>query len=192
MKKKEDELLDSDYDGIQEYDNNLPRWWVQLFYATVIFGIGYVAYYHILGIGDLPHVALEKQMVKLRALKEEKELVKENSTATNVASLEKLLTDPTTIATGKEVFIAKCVACHGNNGEGLVGPNLTDDYWIHGATPADVYRVIAEGVLEKGMLAWKGMVSDDELNAVTAYVWSIHGTNPPNPKEPQGDLHPRS
>ena len=80
------------------------------------------------------------------------------------------------------------MACHAQQGQGLVGPNLTDDYWIHGGLISDLRTVILNGVPEKGMLSWRGILKDEEINAVTAYVWTLHGTNPPNPKKPEGEL----
>lgn len=191
MLKKVDELLDSNYDGIEEYDNNLPRWWVNLFYGTILFGVAYTMYYVVLGLGDSPQQALEKQMAELHSVQQAIEAQKVKELGTSSSKLEKILSDATVIAQGKTVFDAKCASCHGALGQGLVGPNLTDEFWLHGFTAPEIQKTITEGVLEKGMLAWKGMITDDEINAVTAYVWSLYGTNPPGAKEPQGERHTR-
>lgn len=189
MAKKQDELLDSDYDGIQEYDNNLPRWWLVLFYLSIAFSIVYVLYFHILGIGKLPHAVLAEDMKELGELRASIESQKlEKQKAKGDIDLLALASDGTILKAGEAVFASKCAACHGNQGQGLVGPNLADEYWIHGGQIQEIKEIIVNGVLEKGMLAWAGMLSDDEINAVTAYVWSLHGTNPAGGKEPQGDL----
>ena len=98
-----------------------------------------------------------------------------------------LIKSDSALSKGKEVYVKNCVVCHGQNGEGLVGPNLTDAYWIHGGTLVAIRKVIQEGVLDKGMLAWKAVLPSDEIDNVTAYIRSLKGTNPANPKAPQGD-----
>ncbi len=189
MANKQDELLDSNYEGIQEYDNNLPGWWLVLFYVSIVFSIVYVLYFHVLGIGQLPHAVLAQDMrelEKLRAdIESEKQKTQESKGEINLIALA---SDTTALKEGESVFAAKCAACHGNKGQGLVGPNLADEYWIHGGDVKEIKAIVVNGVLEKGMLAWAGMLSDDEINAVTAYVWSLHGTNPQGGKEPQGEL----
>lgn len=185
MSKKQDELLSSNYDGIQEYDNDLPRWWLYLFYFTIIYSIGYFAYYH-MGPGQ------SQEQVLATELKEQAAKVSatapQGTAIASEATLLALAADATTVTKGKEVFIGKCIACHGPDGQGLIGPNLTDKYWIHGAKITDIHSVVENGVPEKGMLAWKSVLSPNELNAVVAYVWTLRGTTPANPKEPQGIL----
>ncbi len=90
------------------------------------------------------------------------------------------------MAKGKEIFAGRCVPCHGDRGQGIVGPNLTDDFWLHGGRPSEIYHTITEGVPEKGMVPWKTQLSPEEIAAVTAYVGTLRGTNPPNPKPPEG------
>jgi cytochrome c oxidase cbb3-type subunit 3 len=173
--KREDELLDSSYDGIQEYDNDLPRWWIQLFYLTIAFGLFYATYVHLSGAPtDLEVVAAEMEALKTAANKRE--------TVQNLSlgdSLNAKIGDLATVSRGKEIFTGKCAACHGQNGEGLVGPNLTDDYTIHGASIEAIHKVITAGVLEKGMLSWKGIIPDEDITAVSVYVFSLTGTNLP-------------
>ncbi len=180
-KKEPDKLLESNYDDIKEYDNDLPKWWLYLFYFTILFSIAYTAYYHF-GPGMSPHALLEEQMASLKTTQAE---FKE-ADSTQTVALEKLVSEVGRIALGNKIYTEKCAACHGASGEGLIGPNLTDEYWIHGGTLQDIQNVIENGVLEKGMLAWKSQLSSDELVGVIAYVWSIRN-NKVSGKEPQGD-----
>ena len=169
-------LLDHNYDGIQELDNPLPRWWVYLFYATIVFGIGYFTYYGF-GIGPDLHEELEAHM-EMMAPKEQ----------VAVVDYDALQNDPATLASGKAVFIAKCAACHAPDGGGIIGPNLTDDYWIHGeGQMSDIVTVIQKGVPEKGMLSWEALLSPEDLQAVSVYVHSLKGTTPATPKAPEGN-----
>ncbi|MCB0335417.1 MAG: c-type cytochrome [Bdellovibrionales bacterium] len=184
---EEDKVLSHEYDGIQEYDNDLPRWWVWMFWGWIVFGVIYVGYYHY-GPGTFPRqdVALEMKQAEEAAAQVAAEQAASQPEMDDAFFLAQVKI-PEVIAKGSEVFTAKCVACHGAAGEGIVGPNLTDEYWIHGGAPTDIHNVILKGVLEKGMLAWESQLTKDELVAVTSYVISIEGTNPPNAKEPQGE-----
>lgn len=187
MTKDRDELLDHNYDGIQEYDNDLPRWWVWLFIITVVWGGVYAVWFH---SQATPTEQLTAEMQALEALRSA-----QAAAAPAPASEDSLLAlarDGATLKRGGEIYAAKCLACHGAAGEGLVGPNLTDDHWIHGGKITDIKNVVLEGVLDKGMIAWKSMMSGEEIDAVVAFVWSLHGTNPPNAKAPQGESVPRT
>lgn len=183
MAKARDELLSSNYDGIQEYDNDLPRWWLALFYVTIAFSAVYSFYYH-LGPGPSSEQSLADALGALEKVKAPAGAAAPEGGDDLLLALTK---EPTHLASGKAVFDTRCAACHGAEGQGLVGPNLTDDFFIHGAKPSDVHKVIRDGVLEKGMLAWKGMLTDEQIRDVTAYVYTLRGTNPPNPKAPQGE-----
>jgi cytochrome c oxidase cbb3-type subunit 3 len=178
--KETDKLLESNYDGIEEYDNDLPNWWLYLFYITIIFSIGYTAYYHF-GPGQSPHELLAEQMAGLETVREQVQQAEPEA-----LDLTTLVGDSERIALGKGVFVTKCAACHGASGEGMIGPNLTDGFAIHGGTLSDIQKVIENGVIEKGMLAWKGQLSSDEMIGVIAYVWSIQNTHVAG-KAPQGD-----
>lgn len=178
--KKEDKLLNSNYDGIEEYDNDLPRWWLYLFYGTIIFAVGYSIYYHLGGPGLSSAENLEIAMAELDSIK------KAQQPKESTLDLMTLVKDTPRINAGSQVFSARCLPCHGAKGEGLVGPNLTDDHWLHGGKITEIKKVIEEGVLSKGMLSWKGQISDDEITNVTLYVWNLYGTNPPNAKAPEG------
>lgn len=185
MAGETDKLLDSNYDGIQEYDNDLPLWWVALFFFTIFWGMGYIVYYRF-GPGLSTTAALEEEMAAAQAA-QQTQLASNAPAEVTDDQLLALTKDAAVIAQGQGVFASKCLACHGPQGQGLVGPNLTDDYWIHGAKLTDNLRTVREGVLDKGMLAWKGLLSPDEIKAVVAYAYTLRGTNPPNPKAPQGE-----
>ena len=181
-----DKLLESNYDGIQEYDNQLPRWWVWLFYITIVFGVVYAVYQH--GFAPSQSELLAAQMEELQLLK------KTAAPAPGVkdVDLSSFVQVATNIESGKSIFIGKCAACHGVTGGGMIGPNLADDYWIHGGDLPSIKRVIVEGVVEKGMVPWQNLLSPEEINQVVAFVWSLRGTTPANPKSPQGELVPRN
>lgn len=171
-------------DGIQEYDNKLPNWWLYSLYATVIFAAGYWFHYQTSGFGDLPHAEYQQEMDKAAAV--EAARIKAAG-VTTPESLAALARDKGTVEQGKQVFAQTCVACHRQDGGGMVGPNLTDDFWLHGSAPDKIWKTISQGVPEKGMPAWAAQLGADRTQAVTAYVISIRGTNVANGKAPQGE-----
>lgn len=181
MSRVTDKLLDHDYDGIKEYDNPLPRWWVALFWFGIVFAIVYVPYYHF-GPGPLAAEEYAAEMAAAAAAMPEK---KEAS----AADLEAARKDPAALAAGEQTFVKLCAACHRNDLGGLVGPNLTDDHWLHGGSMKDIVHIINVGVPEKGMISWSSQLKPDEIVAVAAYIKSKRGTNPPNPKAPQGEVY---
>lgn len=185
-KPNEDELLDSNYDGIEEYDNDLPRWWLWLFYITIIIAPIYIWYWH-MGPGLLPHAQLEVDMKELAEIRARfAGEVQAAQGAQDEQSLLAFAADSASIAAGAKIFSEKCLPCHGAKGEGLIGPNLTDDRWIHGGKIVDIQRVIREGVPEKGMISWKEVMKSDEINQAVAFIWSIRNTNVPG-KAPEGE-----
>lgn len=175
--KKDPLLLDHDADGIQELDNNLPRWWVWLFYLTIAFAFVYLGYYHVAGSGDLQIAAYRKEMDRGNAIKDAAQARFESS----LGSLEPSK-DPAVLARGGQVYQTYCAPCHRADGGGQVGPNLCDDYWIHGGNYGDNLRIIITGVPEKGMLTWKGVLTPSDIQAVSSYIYTLRGTSPPNPK----------
>jgi len=174
---EEPKLLDHDADGIRELDNLLPRWWVWLFYLTIAFSVVYMVYYHVLGAGDLQEQAYKKEF-------EKGEQVKAQAIASFEAGLGSLqpATDAATLQEGEAVYLQMCAPCHRPDAGGLVGPNLCDDYWIHGSNYVDTLKVIINGVPEKGMLTWRGLLKPSQIQAVASYIYTKRGSNPPNPK----------
>ena len=168
---KEPLLLDHEYDGIQELDNNLPRWWVWLFYLTIIFSAGYLVYYHVTRTGDLQAAEYANEMKAGEQIKHGAMSKFETSIATLQPS-----TDTVVLDSGKQTYAKFCAPCHRVDGGGLVGPNLTDDYWIHGNTYADSVKVIWDGVPAKGMITWKTVLKPDEIQAVASYIYTLRGT----------------
>ncbi len=186
--RERDRLLDHEYDGIREYDNPLPAWWTWIFVATVVFSVGYFAYYE-LGPGPTIIAQYEAEML---AAAEHQGPVSGVVGAPTDDSIKRLQKDAAVMATAGRVFGTRCAPCHGPQGQGLIGPNLTDDYWLHGGRPTEILRTIADGVPEKGMVPWKQQLKPAELEAMAAYIGTLHDTHPPSPKPPQGTRVTRS
>jgi cbb3-type cytochrome c oxidase subunit III len=283
MAKKDNNLLDHDYDGIQELDNDLPPWWLWLFYITIGIAIVYMLYYHVFHIGDLqtaeyykemnpnwvppdeqgpkhaglfyesPYARMKKditpRMIKEEMIAEKKqaeqkareeealakaeghkgsvalsdigfdELIKQAMKKASPGDLEKLqtafpeiyasysgdagsetataqeiavpeiaaLTDAASLEAGAAIFQKNCASCHGKEGQGGIGPNMTDDYWLRGAGMSNIVHTIKVGVPAKGMISWQPVLKEQEILEVASYILTLHGTNPPNPKKPQGE-----
>lgn len=183
-----DHLLDHAYDGIQEYDNPLPRWWLALFWITIVFTPLYILYFHF-GGGMLPNERYDQEMIAFYDRQAEELLAMGEI---REATLAELMADPSMMNGGKKLFQGKCATCHGMFGEGGIGPNLTDEHWLHGPQLMDIYRTVREGVTDKGMLAWERQLRPAELMAVSAYAGSLLGSQPPNAKPPQGERTPRA
>ncbi|WP_435355640.1 cbb3-type cytochrome c oxidase N-terminal domain-containing protein [Emticicia sp. SJ17W-69] len=185
LEKEEVILLNHNYDGIRELDNHLPPWWKYLFYATIVFAIIYMLDYHVWKSSPLQEDEYQQEVAV--AQKQIEEFQAKNANSIDENSVKLLATDSKVVAKGKEIFTGKCVACHGALGEGGVGPNLTDEYWLHGGTIKDIFKTIKNGVPEKGMISWKATLKPNEIQDVSNYIVSLAGTNPPNGKAPQGD-----
>ena len=186
MEKEQDILMNHDYDGIQELDNVLPPWWVAMFYVTIIFGVFYLGYYHF--SDSSMSSAEEYEFAMKEADKEVRAYLAKLGDSVDETNVE-LLTDAGELEIGKTIFIEKCVACHGMNGEGnSIGPNLTDKYWLNGGGIKNVFTTIKYGVPEKGMISWKAQIRAGDMQRIASYILSLQGTNPPNAKDPQGDL----
>ena len=176
-------LMDHNYDGIEEYDNPMPRWWLWLFYLTIIYSVLY--WFNVPGIG----------IGRGRIAQYEADVARARESAAAAAALEPAVTGDELMALsrdlaveeqGERIFGQMCASCHAPDGGGLIGPNLPAEYWIHGGTPLEIYHTVEGGVLEKGMPAWGKMISPADLKSVVAYVLSIKGTTPANPKAPEG------
>lgn len=173
------------YDGIKELNNPIPTWFNVLFYGSLIFAVGYYYYYHIGEYGPRQDTEYEIEMAKA-------ELDKRKFLAQSTGSYDEnsVKLDASLIANGKNVYDANCVACHGDQGQGgAVGPNLVDEYWLHGGSINDIFKTIKYGVPEKGMVSWEKNLSAKNISEVTNYIMSLSGTKPANAKAPQGELY---
>lgn len=189
MKSVSDEsnvALDHSYDGIVELDNYMPPWLKYLFYVTIVFGVVYVTYYTVLGIGktQIEEYQHELHLAALQA---------ETRQALTVSLIDESnvqfdATGPS-IKAGQAIYENNCVACHAIDGGGGVGPNLTDEYWIHGGDIRDVFMVVKYGVVQKGMIPWQDQLSPEEMQQVSSYVLTLQGSTPANPKAPEGDKY---
>lgn len=186
VEKEKDILLDHDYDGIQELDNSLPPWWKYGFYLTIVVACIYIYRFHISHDGPS---SSEEFVAEMQKGEEDKAayLAKSanNVDETNVV----LLTDAASLAAGKENFVRNCAACHLADGGGSVGPNLTDDYWLHGGSVKDVFKSVKYGWQDKGMKSWKDDLSPKQIQEVVSFIRTLKGTTPPAAKAPQGDLY---
>jgi len=183
IENEKDILLDHDYDGIKELDNNLPPWWKYGFYLTILIAFVYMAHYHVSKTGDSQEEEYNKAVAQGKA--EVAEYMK--NSANNVDESTVKMLEGADLATGKDVFVANCAACHGKLGEGTVGPNLVDNAWLHGGSLVDIFKSIKYGWVDKGMKSWKEDLSPMQIAQISSYIKSIQGTNPPNAKAPQGE-----
>jgi cytochrome c oxidase cbb3-type subunit 3 len=177
-----DRIIDHEYDGIQEYDNPMPRWWLLTFAGTIIFSILYY-----INIGPVGNGKGRIADYEASVAAHEARAPKESAPLTDSA-IAAFAVDASLRASGKETYAQFCASCHAPDGGGLIGPNLTDDHWIHGGTPANIYQVVDQGVLAKGMPPWGKTLKPEQLRGVVAFVTSLHGTTPAKPKAPQGEL----
>ncbi len=194
-----DRLFVHDFDGIQEYDNPLPGWWKMIFYGTIVFSFLYYFYYHVTGLGASIYDNYKEEMAQLERLKKLRKL-KESKQDLD-ALLAKAVKDPKIIEKGKALFKnpakGNCAGCHRDDAGGLVGPNLTDEYWINGEpTLKNIYNVIYNGGRPgKGMTGWgkTGILKRDEIISLVAYIYSIRGAKlkkPPKPPLPEAKKYP--
>lgn len=178
-------LMNHSYDGIQELDNPTPPWFMFLFYSTIFFAVVYGIVYH--GMGDGRIMENEYAAAMQEAEVQRTAYLKKYANTINESNVT-LVTEKEKLEEGKSLYMSNCVACHGPGGGGTVGPNLTDAYWIHGGGISDVFKTVSEGVPEKGMVPWKKQMNPLQIQLVASYVLSLKGSNPPNGKEPQGQL----
>lgn len=184
LEEEKDIEIDHEYDGIKELNNPIPAWFNALFYSTMAFGIVYLMVYHVFNWGLSQDQEYNREVVLAEKAKQEY-----LAQAANLIDETSITLDETgsLAASGKAVFAANCVACHGNAGEGGIGPNLTDDFWLHGSDIKDVFKVVKYGVPAKGMVPWEQTLTPGQIAEVANYVLSLRGSNPPNAKAPQGE-----
>jgi len=179
--KEEKLLMSEEYDGIKELNNKLPPWLTWLFYITIFFAGFYLVHYHVYKQGDLQDAEYIKEVASVQ-------LLKADTVGLDEANIQ-LLNDDASIAAGANLYKQKiCFTCHGQLGEGnAVGPNLTDEYWINGGKPSDVFKVLKYGIIQKGMSAYKDQMTDQQILEVGSFIFKkLQGSNPPNAKAPQG------
>lgn len=179
------EMSDHSYDGITELDNFMPPWLQYVFLITAIFGIGYFINYSVLGYGKTGVEEYEEELRIEAVLAEER---KANAAAGIDETTVVFDESANSLASGKAIFEGNCAACHATDGGGGVGPNLTDDYWLHGSSINEIFSVIKYGVVSKGMIPWQDQLSPEEIQNVSSYIITLNGTSPANPKAPQGEL----
>ncbi len=185
VEQESDVMLDHDYDGIKELDNVLPPWWVNLFYATIIFAAVYLLRFHVFGgYTQDEEFKTEVELAEADMLKNKANSPQEEITFDKVT----LLTDAADLAQGKEIYTNSCAACHKVDGGGVVGPNLTDEYWINGGGIKNVFKLIAEGSKNNPtMVGWAKTLGTKQVQKVASYVLSLQGTKPAGGKPAEGE-----
>jgi cytochrome c oxidase cbb3-type subunit 3 len=185
LEKEADMLLDHDYDGIKELDNALPPWWKYGFIITIFIAVLYLLEYEVWHNGPNPTEEYNAEMISARGQVDAYLASMKN----NVDEKTVTMSDAAGIVSGAVIFSKTCVPCHGKKGEGGVGPNLTDDYYLHGGAVADLFKTIKYGYPDKGMQSWQSTYSPIQMQELASYIKTLKGTNPPNGKAPQGDFY---
>ena len=189
LEEEKNILMDHDYDGIRELDNNLPPWWLYGFYLSIVFAIVYMGIYQFSSYAKSSEELYDIEMAQAKIqvdeyLAQQADVVDES----NIVAL----VDEISLGEGLVIFQNNCVACHLSHGGGdpnSVGPNLTDEYWLHGGGIKNIFKTVKYGVPEKGMISWKEQLRASDMQKVSSYILALQGTNPPNAKERQGDLY---
>lgn len=177
-------MMDHDYDGIKELDNNLPPWWIYGFYFCILFALVYMTHFHIMGLGDLSEDEYKAEMIEAR-----KEVLAFRATQKDFISVDNVtyLEDAGSIALGKAVYAKNCKSCHLDGGAGEIGPNLTDKHWLNGGDIKSIFTVVSNG--KGGMPKWAGKLKSKEIQQVISYIKTLEGTEPTNGKEAEGELY---
>jgi cytochrome c oxidase cbb3-type subunit 3 len=186
ISEEKDLVMEHTFDGIAELDNPTPAWFMVLFYGTITFAIVYLLSYHVFGWAPLQD---EEYTIELKQAEEAKTamLLKPGNAANKVNENNvELSKDPAVLQSASLLFKSTCAPCHGENAQGIVGPNLTDAYWLHGGTVKDVFKTIKYGVPEKGMIAWEKTIRPKQIAELASYILSLQGSNPAGAKAPQG------
>lgn len=214
-KIEQEKILEHNFDGIRELNNFLPPWWKWLFIFTIVFSVGYYLHYHVFETGDLQDVEYYKDMnpewaesdlrmagpslkyespykgtVSIQSIASSRVNTKTNANIGEQIDFA-ILTDIESVDKGKSIYTINCLACHGANGEGLIGPNFCDTNWIHGGAINDLVRIINVGVPAKGMIPWDKTLTPEQILQVASYILTLEGTNPPNQKAPEGEVFVR-
>lgn len=183
----EAKLTDHSYDGIQEYDNPMPGWWVWLFVGTVVFSMLYLLYFE----SGMPGRTIQDEYDAASAASFEQKFSEIGQLTGDRATLVKYMNDKKWLAVGRVTYKTNCVSCHGANGEGGIGPNLTDDNWKNVKNVEDIASVISNGAANGAMPSWKNRLSHPNFIVLTAaYIASLRGSNPANSKAPEGNVIP--
>jgi cytochrome c oxidase cbb3-type subunit 3 len=178
-----DLIMEHEYDGIQELDNPIPSWFMYLFYGTILFAVSYLLIYHVFKIEPLQYEEYQTEVTLANAAKKVYLSKQANRVDENTV---KLVADAATISSGQVIFKKTCAPCHGEHAQGIVGPNLTDDYWLHGGTINEIFKTVKYGVPSKGMPTWEKQLSPKQISDVANYIKSLRGTNPAGAKEREG------
>ncbi len=181
-------MMDHDYDGIRELDNNLPPWWKYGFYLSIVVAVIYLFHFHVFYTGKLSGEEYSQEMKEGAIAIAE---YQKNALAVVDENTVKYLSDPASLSEGRAIYKQNCVACHGESGEGKdgLGPNFTDDYWLHGGSISSIFRSVKYGWTDKGMKSWQQDLKPSEIQLVVSFLKSIRGTNPPGAKEKDGELY---
>ncbi len=179
-------VMEHEFDGITELNNPTPGWFMVLFYGTMIFAVVYLFNYEILGWGPNQEQEYDTELAEAEEAKVA--FLSKPGNAKNAVNESNIVqsTDEAVITAGRGFFQNRCTPCHGENGEGSVGPNLTDEFWLHGGTVNDIFKTIKYGVPEKGMIAWEKSLSAQQISDLTNYIMSLQGSKPANAKAPEG------
>lgn len=183
-KNKPNEPRGHVFDGILEYDNDLPRWWVMLFFITIVFSGGYMLWFH---TELFPGRSLEAEYAEVLAQSREASAAAAAKAAAQGFNLASAAQDAAAVASGLETFKMNCAPCHGDKGQGGVGPNLTDDFWIYGSSGASLEALVTNGALDKGMPGWGEVLGREKIRHLLAFIFTLRGSNPPDAKAAQGD-----
>lgn len=185
VEQEQEIMFDHDFDGIKELDNKIPPWFNVLFYGTIGMAVIYMLVFHVFHLRPL---SLDEYIEEVRAADIQKQDLIKSGALVNEDNVT-LLTDAGALQSGKSIFMANCIPCHGPDGGGTVGPNLTDDYWINGGGIKNIFKTIKYGVPAKGMITWQTLLNPKQIQEVASFVMSLHGTNPPTGKPPEGNLY---